>query len=152
MKRVSKPSRLLADASSPALRERDVELEIAALSSITMTTVTISPTSLARWSLRKARDPGRQSELGWRSTTTGGGMGMAMGLLPCKTAGFWICVSGGSSPTSDMRVSALHAVSASPIRAIVTALVKADAMPLAHGRESAPPRSGDIINKRGTFI
>ena len=59
-------------------------------------TVRMSPTVLARWSLKNARAPGCQSELAWRSTAIGVGigiwigfqalinMGVNMGLLPTK--------------------------------------------------------------------
>src|SRR3546814_4542148 len=55
-----------------------------------MITVRMSPTSLARWSLRKAREPGRHSELGWRSIVCGAGIGRETACGAASGAGLWI--------------------------------------------------------------
>ena len=61
---VSAPKKFSAPRSSPFLRLRLVVLSSWALSVTLTLTVTRSPTSRARWSLKKAREPVRQSEFG----------------------------------------------------------------------------------------
>jgi hypothetical protein len=70
-------------------RERSVALETLALSSISIWTVKMSPTLLARWSLKKARAPTRQSELaeaGWFWGAACIGNGPVCGARTC-----WFC-------------------------------------------------------------
>src|SRR5438128_1021296 len=59
----SRPNRWGAPAAVSEVREDVVALEVLALSSISILTVRISPTRLARWSLKNARAPIRHSEL-----------------------------------------------------------------------------------------
>src|SRR3546814_17689465 len=79
-----------------------------------MITVRMSPTSLARWSLRKAREPGRHSELGWRSIVCGAGIGRETACGAASGAGLWIELSSGSAPTLARRFIMLQAPSARP--------------------------------------
>ena len=58
------PKKLVTPESSVLARLRWVSLAILALSVMLTLTVRISPTWCARWSLKKAREPLRQSELG----------------------------------------------------------------------------------------
>ena len=58
---------------------REVELSSSASSSISITTVRMSPTRPARWSLKKAREPWRHSEAGWRRSLIGSGIGRLTG-------------------------------------------------------------------------
>ena len=59
---VSSPKKWGMPAVSPLSRARVVVLSIFALSSMLMTTVMMSPTLEARWSLKKARAPDCQSD------------------------------------------------------------------------------------------
>ena len=58
------PKKFAIPESSAALRLRAVSFSSEALSVIFTLTVRMSPIWLARWSLKKAREPVRQSELG----------------------------------------------------------------------------------------
>jgi hypothetical protein len=64
-------------------------------------------------------------------------MGMAMGSLPCRVAGFWIAVIGGSWPTSDMRVRALHPARTATKSPVTSALDAAR-----HSVPVRPPEAG----------
>jgi hypothetical protein len=64
---------------SAELRARVVSFCIAAWSSIAMFTVRMSPIWAARWSLKKARAPGRQSEFGWCVIACWRGIGSTTG-------------------------------------------------------------------------
>src|SRR5690606_4158182 len=101
---------------SPAVRLRVVELVIAALSRISMITVRMSPTLLARWSFRKAREPGRHSEFGCRSIGCGAGIGSDTAWGAASGAGLLMALSFGSSPTLARRLIMLQALSVRPIR------------------------------------
>jgi hypothetical protein len=59
----STPKKFGTPILSPLVRERFVSLSRLALSVTLTFTVTMSPTCWARWSLKKAREPVRQSEL-----------------------------------------------------------------------------------------
>src|SRR5690606_23156 len=64
----SRPKKFSTPAWVLAVRDELVALVVLAESSISICTVRMSPTRLARWSLKKARAPERQSELaeaGW---------------------------------------------------------------------------------------
>ena len=76
---VSKPNMFSAPRLSPFWRARFVVLSMAALSVMRTRTVTRSPMRPARWSLKKAREPVRQSELGAETVTRGSGIGMRTG-------------------------------------------------------------------------
>jgi len=69
-----------------------------------MTTVSMSPTRLARWSRKKAREPVIHSELGWRSASVGAGIGILTGVTPEIRLGSWIDASLGCEPTSFRRL------------------------------------------------
>src|SRR3546814_6590143 len=88
----------MAEEFSASARLRVVELVIVALSEISMMTVRMSPTLLARWSLRKAREPGRHSELGCRSMTCGAGIGRETACGAASGAGLSMVLSCGSAP------------------------------------------------------
>jgi hypothetical protein len=105
----SRPSRFVESADSELLRDRVVLFDRLAVSAMLIVTVRMSPTWVARWSLKKARAPGRHSEFAWRST----GMGCGIGIVTaaCFAAGFSIFESFGSSPTCDRRVKVLQAES-----------------------------------------
>ena len=78
------------------MRERAEVFSSVAVSAMLIVTVRMSPTLLARWSLKKARAPGCQSELGWRSTAIGVGIGICTGGR--AAAGFSIGLCGGGEP------------------------------------------------------
>src|ERR1700733_8197681 len=61
---VSRPKKLVMPAVLALVLVAVVAFEVLALSSILISTVRMSPTRLARWSLKKARAPLRHSELG----------------------------------------------------------------------------------------
>src|SRR3546814_1909997 len=79
-----------------------------------MMTVRMSPTLLARWSLRKAREPGRHSELGCRSMTCGAGIGRETACGAASGAGLSMVLSCGSAPTLARRFIILQALSVRP--------------------------------------
>ena len=60
----SRPKKCGTPMLVPTLRSRTVALETWALSSMVISTVRMSPTRAARWSLKKVRAPTRHRELG----------------------------------------------------------------------------------------
>src|ERR1700693_2046762 len=89
-----RPNRLSMPESSLLARLRWVSLAILALSVMLTLTVRMSPTWWARWSLKKAREPLRQSELGLKMAGCGVGIGICTGFLPALAGG--VSVSGSA--------------------------------------------------------
>ena len=77
---VFEPMKSLMPESSVADRLRLVPFSNLALSVIFTFTVMMSPTCMARWSLKNAREPLRQSEFGLKTAGCGAGIGICTGL------------------------------------------------------------------------
>lgn len=80
---LSRPRKCGTPAFVPEVRELLVALVVLALSSMSMLTVRMSPTRLARWSLKKARAPVRHSELALAAC--GAGSRAEMNCCVCGT-------------------------------------------------------------------
>ncbi len=76
----SKPNSVVMLSASLVVRVRVEELASDPPSLRLITTVRMSPTRVARRSLKKVRAPARHSEFGMRSATWGGGIGRLTGL------------------------------------------------------------------------
>src|SRR5579883_3537013 len=101
--RFSRPNRLGMPAASVLLRVAVEEFCTFAESAMLTRIVTKSPTRAARWSLKKARAPGRQSDSLSAGAGWGAGIGMVTGCQPGVRVGSWTGASAGGRPTSDRR-------------------------------------------------
>src|ERR1700730_11196296 len=102
------PTKSVMPESSLLVRLRWVSLAILALSVMLTVTVRRSPTRAARWSLQKAREPFRHSELALYDTVSGFGTGICPGLLPVCVVGFSIAFNFGCSLICDNRLIDEH--------------------------------------------
>ena len=138
----SSPRKFGSPAASDPARLAPVALARLALSAMFTSTVRMSPTCAARWSLKNARLPERQRLFTWIGTGSGRGIGIDTGRQFGSCTGLLTGDSSGGRPTSASRDNVPQPDSASAEPSSQTPLIAPPPVPApAHPAAAGPAPS-----------